>query len=204
MTKNVKIVLISIFILVILTFIVIEGYNYYKTKYIPKHFIESFLEELEKNGPAVSINHPYFISDFTINPGIGQIKSKPLIKAWQDYYLETKKDSISQQYSPAIEELFDIWKKVHVSIIEDYLVSTPTLQDPSLHLYTDKYFKELYMDLIFKDIKLKDIDFTNENEIHAYGYTKILGNMYFSGERRFDLYVKNGKLGWKIKLFIIK
>lgn len=201
MKKNVKRVLVISTIIIFLIFITIEGYNYYESRYIPKHFVSSFLEDLEKNGPVVTSYGSYFVGDYFING--------PLVKKWNDYYLEDqKKDSLSIQkkYSFKIEQLFEIWKKTYVAGIEDYLVSTPTLEDPILHLFTDKDFKELYTDLIFSDIKLKDIEFMNGNELHAYGYAKILGNIYFSGERRFDLYAKKGKyvLGWRIITFVIK
>lgn len=186
-TKKILIIIVAVILLVIIS---IGGYNYYKYRYLPKKFITSFLEDLEKYETTSIAYLPYFVDEFyTIDPAV---------KSWNDFYLEHQK----KESALNIEQLFEVWKKVYISRIEPYLPVVPTLFDPEINLYTEKLFLQVYQNVKIINAELEEIDYINKNELHATGYIELIGKGGDSGVRKFDIYARYGDfLGWRVILF---
>jgi len=183
----------QIALFLILSVLVLAGHYYYGHWYAPSSFVSSFLSELEHKGPQW-VDYEFFISEYS---------AKPLV-SWEECYAsEGSKSSLSK------EKVFQIWKSVYLTGIDNYASVSIEFSDPLSLLMTREQFKQVYENYEFYKFETKFKEY-GENEIEVTGYVSVkytgsaLGNALYGGEKKFQLTARNGKEGWKIIYFVLK
>lgn len=179
----------KIIIVTTIAIFIIGGFAFYKYRYEPISFVESFLTDLEKEGADFELMD-YLFSDF---------EAKPIVP-WEEYY--SKQDTSLQK-----EQLFKIWKDVYLRSIKDYVEIS--INYPNLTLMTYEDFKDLYEKFDFSNFDLKNSEISF-GEIEGFGYVDMGYKVsMFSitqpyGNKKFTVKAKNGSNGWKILFFFLK
>jgi hypothetical protein len=185
MSRSIKIGLVLLVLL-----LAAGGYYYYKTTFAPKHFVTSFLEELEYKG-ARNVGPDFFLHESWVTSDV----------TWEDF-LATKIDTA---YHLSEEQYFSIWKSGYLrGAREGYFDVTLACPTPP-KITTDETFRGAYGDIDFSTIELEYVD-VQGNSLYAMGYAtlkpnNILLQMRLGGKRKWSLFADNGQSGWRIRAF---
>ena len=175
-------------IAIIIAILIIGGFAFYKYRYEPISFVESFLTDLEKEGADFELRD-YLFSD---------LEAKPIVP-WEEYYSKQDKSLQKEQY-------FKIWKDVYLSSVKDYYEIFTNY--PNLTVMTYEDFKDLYGKFDFTNFDLKNSEISF-GEIEGFGYVDLgykasmFGISQSYGNKKFTVRAKNGSNGWKVLFFLI-